>query len=142
MQSRRPDPSFIAPAAGVSLSANPVDVVVLTTDAALLGTLQEAVGAEHLLWHAQSADATVELLVGGHCGILIADLQVLRTDAANLLERLQAQFPELILLATGRREEEHACTNPYRPRAPVCFSAQLRAATSKPAARHRLFSPE
>jgi len=46
--------------------------------------------------------------VGGHCGILIADLQVLRTDAANLLERLQAQFPELILLATGRREEEHA----------------------------------
>ena len=108
MQSRRPDPSFIAPAAGVSLSANPVDVVVLTTDAALLETLQQAVGGEHVLWHAQSADATVELLVGGHCGILIADLQVLRTDAANLLERLQAQFPELVLLATGRREEEHA----------------------------------
>lgn len=108
MQSRRPDPSFIAPAAGVSLSANPVDVVVLTTDAALLETLQQAVGTEHALWHAQSADTTVELLVGGHCGILIADLQVLRTDAANLLERLQAQFPELVLLATGRREEEHA----------------------------------
>jgi hypothetical protein len=108
MHSRRPDPSFIVPAAGVTLSADPVDVVALTTDAALLATLQEIMGPQHALWHAQDADATVELLVGGHCGILIVDLQVVHTDAARLLERLQAQFPELVLLATGRREEEGA----------------------------------
>ncbi|HEY4368203.1 MAG TPA: TonB family protein [Steroidobacteraceae bacterium] len=108
MHSRRPDPSFIAPAAGITLSADPVDVVALTTDEALLTTLREAMGPQHALWHAQSADATVELLVGGHCGILIIDLQVVHTDAARLMERLQAQFPELVLLATGRREEESA----------------------------------
>jgi len=140
MHSRRPDPSFIAPA-GASLAENPVDVVVLTTDAALLETLQEAVNPEHALWHARSADATVELLVGGHCGILIADLQVLRTDAARLLERLQAQFPELVLLATGRREEEHAVASLvgsgrvyrflHKPVSPARASLFLSAATRR-----------
>jgi len=141
MQSRRPDQSFTAPAAGTSLSADPVDVVVLTTDVALLETLQEAVSPEHALWHAQSADATVELLVGGHCGVLIADLQVLRMDAARMLERLQAQFPELVLLATGRREEEHTVAalvgsgRVYRflhkPVSPARASLFLSAATRK-----------
>jgi TonB family protein len=32
----------------------------------------------------------------------------LRGDAAALLDRLHAQFPELILMATGRRDEEHS----------------------------------
>lgn len=77
-------------------------------DAGLLATLREATGPEHAIWHAQSADAAVDLLVGGRCGILVADLATLRGDAASLLDRLHSQFPELILLATGRREEEHS----------------------------------
>ena len=36
------------------------------------------------------------------------DLGALRGDAAALLDRLHAQFPELILMATGRRDEEHS----------------------------------
>ena len=32
----------------------------------------------------------------------------MRGDAANLLDQLHAQFPELILMATGRRDEEHS----------------------------------
>lgn len=141
MQSRRPDQRLTAPAAGTLLSADPVDVVVLTTDVALLKTLQEAASPEHTLWHAQSADATVELLVGGHCGVLIADLQVLRMDAARLLERLQVQFPELVLLATGRREEEHTvaalvgsgCIYRFlhKPVSPARASLFLSAATRK-----------
>jgi hypothetical protein len=85
-----------------------VDVVVLSSDEKLLAILRDASSAHHALWHATSPDAAIELLVGGHCGILIADLAVLRNDTLQLLERLQTQFPELIILATGRGEEEVA----------------------------------
>lgn len=107
MHRRQHDASLTALNAGFTYTGHIVDVVVLTADDGLLATLQDAVSTDHALWHAPSADAAVELLVGGRCGILIADLQTLmRSDAAALLERLQGQFPELVLLATGRREEE------------------------------------
>ncbi|MET0534752.1 MAG: hypothetical protein ABW171_11055, partial [Steroidobacter sp.] len=83
-----------------------LDVVVLTSDASLLGVLRDSAGAEHALWDAPSADAAVDHLVGGRCDVLIADLGSLRGDVAALIDRLQAQFPELIVMATGRREEE------------------------------------
>jgi hypothetical protein len=105
MQHRRQDTGPSA-TGGHAASGPDVDVIVLTDDFELLGVLQEAAGPEHILWHAESANEAVELLVGGRCGVLIADLQVLRGDAAALLERLQAQFPELVLLAMGRRDEE------------------------------------
>jgi TonB family protein len=108
MQSTRHDPSLAALQASTGLPGQVLDVVVLTADAGLLATLREASGPEHAIWHAFSADVAVDLLVGGRCGILIADLGTLRGDAASLLDRLQAQFPELILMATGRREEESA----------------------------------
>jgi TonB family protein len=50
----------------------------------------------------------VDHLVGGRCDVLIVDLGSLRGDVAALIVRLQAQFPELIVMATGRREEEGA----------------------------------
>lgn len=109
MHRRQPDASFTALNAGGADIGRTVDVVALTADDGLLATLQDAVGVQHALWHAPSADAAVDLLVGGRCGILIVDLQIIvRSDAAALLEGLQSQFPELVLLATGRREEESA----------------------------------
>jgi TonB family protein len=89
-----------------SLPGYVLDVVVLTSDGGLLATLREASNPEHAIWHAPSADAAVDFLVGGRCGILIADLGTLRGDAAGLLARLHSQFPELVLMATGRRDEE------------------------------------
>jgi hypothetical protein len=83
-----------------------VDVVVLSSDAGLLEVLRDSAGSEHALWDAPSADSAVDHLVGGRCDVLIADLGSLRGDAAGLIVRLQAQFPELIVMATGRREEE------------------------------------
>lgn len=85
-----------------------LDVVVLTADASLLETLRSAAGSEHALWEAPSANAAVDHLVGGRCDVLIADLGTLGGDVSSLIERLQAQFPELIFMATGRREEEGA----------------------------------
>jgi len=83
-----------------------LDVVVLTSDATLLETLRSAAGSEHSLWDAPTADAAVDYLVGGRCDVLIADVGSLGEDVSALIERLAAQFPELIFMATGRREEE------------------------------------
>ncbi|MFL6550566.1 MAG: hypothetical protein ACJ8OJ_17880, partial [Povalibacter sp.] len=108
MQRRQPDPTLSAVHSVGSLDADPVDVVVLSSDEGLISTLQEAAGTANVIWHAPSEDAAVDLLVGGRCGIFIADLAVVRTDASALLEKLQAQFPELVLLGAGRREDEGA----------------------------------
>jgi TonB family protein len=108
VHSTRHDSNFAALQAGAGLPGHVLDVVVLTSDPGVLATLREAAGPEHAIWHAPSADNAVDLLVGGRCSILIADLGALRGDAAALLDRLHAQFPELILMATGRRDEEHS----------------------------------
>jgi TonB family protein len=108
VQSTRHDSNLAALQAGAGLPGHVLDVVVLSGDPGVLATLREAAGPEHAIWHAPSADTAVDLLVGGRCCILIADLGALRGDAANLLDQLHSQFPELILLATGRREEEHS----------------------------------
>jgi TonB family protein len=108
VQRTRHDANLAALQASTGLPGHVVDVVIVTADPGLLATLREASGAEHAIWHAPSADTAVDLLVGGRCGILVGDLGTLRGDASALLERLNAQFPELILLATGRREEEGA----------------------------------
>jgi TonB family protein len=108
VQSTRHDSNLAALQAGAGLPGHVLDVVVLTGDPGVLATLREAAGPEHAIWHAPSADTAVDLLVGGRCCILVADLGALRGDAANLLDQLHSQFPELILLATGRRDEEHS----------------------------------
>ena len=108
MPRQQNDASSAALHASSALPGRAVDVVVLSNDDTLLLTLQDAAGVEHAVWHAPSADAAVELLVSGRCGILLVDLQALHSDAAALFERLQAQFPELVLLATGARREEGA----------------------------------
>jgi TonB family protein len=105
VQSTGPDPN-LALHASTALPGHVLDVVVLTADAGLLATLREASAAEHAVWHAPSADAAVDLLIGGRCGVLIADLGALPGDAGPFFDRLHAQFPELVLMATGRRDEE------------------------------------
>jgi DNA-binding response OmpR family regulator len=107
VQSTRHDPNLAALHASAGLPGHVLDVVVLSSDPGVLATLRESAGPEHAIWHAPSADNAVDLLVGGRCSILIADLGALRGDAAALLDQLHAQFPELILMATGRRDEEH-----------------------------------
>ena len=69
----------------------------------MLATLREAAGPEHAIWHAPSADNAVDLLVGGRCSILIGDLGALRGDAAALLDRLHAQFPDVVLMNRDRK---------------------------------------
>ena len=106
MQGTRQDFVFTALQAGERLPGQILDIVLLTADTGLLATLREASTREHALWHAPSADAAVDHLVAGRCSILVVDLDALPEDAAVLLERLHAQFPELVMMATGRRAKE------------------------------------
>jgi len=141
VQSTRHDPSLAALQAGAGLPGHVLDVVVLTSDPSVLATLREAAGPEHAIWHAPSADTAVDLLVGGRCSILIGDIGALRGDAANLLDQLHSQFPELILMATGRRDEEHSVATLvsdgriyrflHKPVSPARASLFLQAATRR-----------
>ncbi|MET0984941.1 MAG: hypothetical protein ABW034_05980 [Steroidobacteraceae bacterium] len=85
-----------------------IDLIVLSTDHALLAVMQAAGEGEPLFWSAATAEAVVEHLVSGRCGILLVDLERLRGEVAVLLTRLAAQFPSLVLMAAGRREDESA----------------------------------
>jgi TonB family protein len=89
-----------------SRSGGEVHVVVITTDFSLLSVLQQAGSPEHSFWQTGSADAAVDLLVSGRRGILILDLATLSGNLTNLLYRLELQFPDLVMLATGTREQE------------------------------------
>jgi TonB family protein len=108
VRSTRPDDFLNTVRTTAARPGQIIDVVVLTSDASLLEALRSAAGSEHALWDVPSADAAVDYLVGGRCDVLIVDLGSLHGDVNSLLERLQAQFPELIFMATGRREEEGA----------------------------------
>jgi TonB family protein len=141
VQSTRHDSSLAALQAGTGLPGHVLDVVVLSPDPGVLATLREAAGPEHAIWNAPSPDTAVDLLVGGRCSILIADLGALRGDAANLLDQLHSQFPELILMATGRRDEEHSVATLvsdgriyrflHKPVSPARASLFLQAATRR-----------
>lgn len=118
-----------------------LDVVVLSSDSGLLEVLRDSAGSEHALWDARSADTAVDHLVGGRCDVLIADLGSLRGDVPGLIDRLLAQFPELIVMATGRREEEGAVASLissgriyrflHKPVSPARASQFLNAATRR-----------
>lgn len=97
-----------ADALGSASRRRPVDLIVLSADHALLAVIQSAAEGELLFWPAATADAVVEHLVSGRCGILLVDLVHLRGEIAVLLTRLVTQFPHLVLMVAGRREDEGA----------------------------------
>jgi DNA-binding response OmpR family regulator len=85
-----------------------VHLVVLSTDPSLLTTMQAAAEGELLFIPVATAESSVEQLVSGRCGILLIDLPCLRGEVQLLLTRLHAQFPGVVLMVAGRREDEAA----------------------------------
>jgi hypothetical protein len=72
--------------------------------------MQSAAEGEVLFWPAATAESAVEHLVNGRCGVLLVDLARTAGDVAVFLSRLVAQFPCLVLLVAGRREDEGTVT--------------------------------
>jgi len=89
-----------------SLASDIVELVVLTADDAFLQTLRDAVGGARRLWHVPSADKVSDLLVAGQVGIVVLDVQTLDAGARVFVEQIKRQFPDLVLVAAGHRDDE------------------------------------
>src|SRR5450631_3528021 len=85
-----------------------VELVILTTDEVFLQTLREAVGNTRRLWHVGSPDKVSDLLVAGEVGILVLDAQSLQSAAGGFLSQIKRQFPDLVLIVAGSRDDEAA----------------------------------
>ena len=91
-----------------SLASDIIELVVLTSDDVFLQTLREAVGGARRLWHVPSPDKVSDLLVAGQVGIVVLDVQTLHDGARVFVEQIKRQFPDLVLVAAGHRDDETA----------------------------------
>lgn len=91
-----------------SLASDLVELVILTTDEVFLKTLRAALGDARRLWHVPSADKVSDLLLAGQVGILVLDAQALLEAANSFVEHIKRQFPDLVVVAAGHRDDETA----------------------------------
>jgi TonB family protein len=89
-----------------SLASDIVELLVLTGDAVFLQTLRDAIGGARRLWHVLSADKVSDLLVAGEVGIVVLDAQALHEAASVFVEQIKRQFPDLVVVAAGHRDDE------------------------------------
>ena len=89
-----------------SLASDIIELVVLSADDSFLAILREAVGGSIRLWHVPSADKVSDLLLAGDVGILVLDGALISSDSSGFIEQLKRQFPELVILYAGSREDE------------------------------------
>ena len=89
-----------------SLASDIVELLVLTTDGIFLQTLREAVGGARRLWHVPSADKVSDLLVAGEVSIVVLDAEALREAAGVFVAQIKRQFPDLVVVAAGHRDDE------------------------------------
>jgi protein TonB len=87
-----------------------VDVVVLSDDLALFEAIRHSVGERNPVWRARSAEESVDLLLMGRCGVLLIDIAALTTRPATLVEQIVEQFPDVVVVVAGRREDESVLT--------------------------------
>ncbi len=98
---RHPPPHDPPPSSGVL-----VDVVVLSADAVLFEAIRNAVGERNPVWRARSAEESVDLLLTGRCGVLVVDMATVQADSTALIHQIVAQFPDVVVVVAGRREDE------------------------------------
>jgi hypothetical protein len=83
-----------------------VDVVVLSADMLLFDAIRAAIGERNPVWRARSAEESVDLLLTGRCGVLLIDLAAVSTQPATLVQQIGEQFPDVVTVVAGRREDE------------------------------------
>ena len=83
-----------------------VDVLVLSTDLLLFEAIRGAIGERNPVWRARSAEESVDLLLTGRCGVLLIDMSAVSGTPATLIAQIAEQFPDLVIVVAGRREDE------------------------------------
>jgi TonB family protein len=81
-------------------------ILLLSADPALRAVVLAAVSDPYELRHVESADLAVDALMLAPCGVLVLDLATVRGDVGALIRSLQQQFPDLVLIAAGSRDDE------------------------------------
>jgi protein TonB len=97
----RPDSSSENRAAGLM-----VDVVVLSADLPLYEAIRASVGERNPVWRARSAEESVDLLLTGRCGVMVMDMALVSARPSTLVEQIVEQFPDVVVVVAGRREDE------------------------------------
>lgn len=83
-----------------------VDVVVLSEDFALYQAARDAIGERNPVWRARTVAESVDLLLTGRCGVLMLDMGAVSTQPASLVEQIVDQFPDVVVVVAGRRDDE------------------------------------
>jgi TonB family protein len=89
-----------------SLAGDIVELVVLSVDEPFLQTLRDALGETQRLWHVPSSDKVSDLLLAGQVGILVLDVPALHAAAAVFIGQIKRQFPDLVVVVAGSRDDE------------------------------------
>jgi protein TonB len=103
---QHPSDNPVSDASPAPAPALMVDVVVLSADLALYEAIRNAVGERNPVWRARSAEESVELLLTGRCGVLLIDMAAVTARPATLVEQIVDQFPDVVVVVAGRREDE------------------------------------
>ena len=82
-------------------------LVVLTRDAALTQTLK-ALGLEHPLVAVEAESDLASELMSTQTSVIIIDAGSASSPVERLTERLKSQFPDLVLIVAGRRDDQSA----------------------------------
>ena len=86
-------------------SKKAIDVVLLSADDQIFETTRNAIGEEHRLWRAYTAEEAIDKLVSGRCGVLVIDLGTSALEPVGLVRQVTQQFPDLVVVATGRQTD-------------------------------------
>ena len=86
-------------------SKKAIDVVLLSADEQIFETTRNAIGEEHRVWRAYTAEEAIDKLVSGRCGVLVIDLGTSALEPVGLVRQVTQQFPDLVVVATGRQTD-------------------------------------
>jgi protein TonB len=93
-------------AAGAQEIAQAVDIVVLSTDVALFQAIRDSASERNPVWRARDPEESVDLLMTGRCGVLLIDMGVVPAQPALLVQQITDQFPDVVIVVAGRRDDE------------------------------------
>src|SRR5690349_5899542 len=85
----------------------PESLVVLTRDIDLLTTLR-AVATEHEISTVGAEADLAGQLLEDHAGVAVIDASAVSSPIGLLVERLKAQFPDLVLVVAGSSNDQNA----------------------------------
>jgi len=92
--------------AGTGPTAVLTNLVVLAEDSALIEVLKNTLEGRQRIWRADSAVHAADLLLASQNGVLLVDCALGAGETPTLVEQLHAQFPDLPVIVTGRRDDE------------------------------------